>query len=117
MVKIVVPSHCSRYIVTATDLANYLRNHFGEGHDFQIEVTRELLLYTCVVHRLTTTDSIPMTCGTSKVRRTFQTYVACVTALISRTWLTDVCCSQRELMYELLSTPDNVGLTVWFPGE
>lgn len=38
MVKIVVPSHCSRYIVTASDLANYLRSHFGEGHDFNIEV-------------------------------------------------------------------------------
>ncbi|KAL1872744.1 hypothetical protein Daus18300_004290 [Diaporthe australafricana] len=42
MVKIVVPSHYSRYIVTDADLANYLRSHFGEGHDFQIEHTNDL---------------------------------------------------------------------------
>lgn len=41
MVKIVVPSHCSRCIVTASDLATYLRSQFGEEHDFQIEVWSE----------------------------------------------------------------------------
>ncbi|KAH8746400.1 hypothetical protein F5883DRAFT_254922 [Diaporthe sp. PMI_573] len=53
MVKIVVPSHCSRYIITATDLENYLRSHFGEGHDFQIEVFPELLPDAIDFHQLT----------------------------------------------------------------
>lgn len=39
--KIVLPSHYSRYIVTASALAAYLRSLFGEGHDFQIEVYSE----------------------------------------------------------------------------
>ncbi|KAG6360992.1 hypothetical protein INS49_009211 [Diaporthe citri] len=42
MVKIVVPSHYSRYIVTASDLESYLQNQFGEGNDFHIEVLLNL---------------------------------------------------------------------------
>lgn len=58
MVKIVLPSHYSRYIVTANDLENYLRTNFGEGHDFQIEVLLNLLPRAIVNnHWLTTTDS------------------------------------------------------------
>ncbi|KAI3398692.1 hypothetical protein diail_8731 [Diaporthe ilicicola] len=76
MVKVVVPSHYSRYIVTATDLATYLRSHFGQEYDFQIEVCRQLHSPVPVIHMLTTTDSIPTTFGISKAQQTSQTYVA-----------------------------------------
>ncbi|KAJ0110069.1 hypothetical protein J7T55_014872 [Diaporthe amygdali] len=72
MVKIVVPSHSSRYIVTASDLAKYLRSLFGEGYDFQIEVLPKCQPSPAFIHWLTTINSIPMTFGILKARETSQ---------------------------------------------
>lgn len=99
MVKIVVPSHYSRYIVTASDLESYLRTNFGEGHDFQIEVLLNLLHCTVVNHWLTTNDSIPTTCGILKAQGNSQMFVADTPALIILSSLiTDAHCSQKQLM-------------------
>lgn len=98
MVKIVVPSQYSRYIVTASDLESYLRTNFGEGHDFQIEVPLNLLHCTIVNQWLTTNNSIPTTCGISKVQVNSQMYVADNPALIILSSLiTDAHCSQKQL--------------------
>lgn len=85
MVKIVVPGDYSRYILTARDLANYLRSHFGEGYDFQIEVlTRLRVLFRAVgTLGLTTMDRIPMTCGISRAQAIFQTYVIDITSILT----------------------------------
>lgn len=99
MVKIVVPSHSSRYIVTASDLAKYLRSLFGEGYDFQIEVLPKCQPSPAFIHWLTTIDSIPMTFGILKARETSQMYVAFITSLFGKGVLfTDACHLQQQIM-------------------